>query len=225
MTIIRVAIEAVAKRAFASAVDWPGWSRSAKSRDLAIEALLAYQERYARVAQVAGMLLPRGTLEVHVDEEADGGAATEFGVPGAIAEADREPLDVVEAARRSNLVAAAWRDFDAIAAAAPEALRKGPRGGGRDRTKVVEHVVLSDHGYCRELGLRLPAPDPADAASVAAMRDAMLEVLRRPSDGSPIEKRWPARYAHRRIAWHALDHAWEIEDRDPRNQPPPVEAG
>jgi hypothetical protein len=41
----------------------------------------------------------------------------------------------------------------------------------------------------------------------------MLDVLRGPSDGEPISKRWTARFAARRIAWHALDHAWEIEDR------------
>jgi hypothetical protein len=46
------------------------------------------------------------------------------------------------------------------------------------------------------------------------MREAMLEVLRRPSDGTPLAGRhWPQRYAARRIAWHALDHAWEIDDR------------
>ena len=34
------------------------------------------------------------------------------------------------------------------------------------------------------------------------------------SNGSPpVERGWPQRYAARRIAWHALDHAWEIEDR------------
>jgi len=27
------------------------------------------------------------------------------------------------------------------------------------------------------------------------------------------DRSWPPRYAARRIAWHALDHAWEIEDR------------
>jgi hypothetical protein len=46
------------------------------------------------------------------------------------------------------------------------------------------------------------------------MRSAMLDVLREPSDGSPLAgRRWTARYAASRIAWHALDHAWEMEDR------------
>jgi hypothetical protein len=211
---VAVAIEATPKRAFASAIDWPGWSRGARTPDLALESLLAYGPRYATVAALAGLpFAAQPALEVR--ERSDGDAATEFGVPGHVAEADRRPLDLAEAERRASLVQAAWHTIDAIAAAAPEELRKGPRGGGRDTSKVIEHVIASEHGYSRELGLRLHGPDPGDAAAVAGMRAAMLEVLRQPSDGSPIVKRWTTRYAARRIAWHALDHAWEIEDRTP----------
>jgi hypothetical protein len=97
---------------------------------------------------------------------------------------------------------------------APAELRKGPRGGGRDRDKVFEHVVMAEHAYARNMGLKLPAPDAADAASIAAVRQAIAAVLREPSDGSPIEgRKWNRRYAARRVAWHVLDHAWEIEDR------------
>jgi hypothetical protein len=50
--------------------------------------------------------------------------------------------------------------------------------------------------------------------TIGDVRAEVLDLLRRPSDGSPLGgKRWPSRYAARRIAWHALDHAWEIEDR------------
>jgi hypothetical protein len=75
-------------------------------------------------------------------------------------------------------------------------------------------VIEADGYYAREIGVRLPPASPEDRAAVAAARAAMLEVLRRPSDGSPLaDRKWTARYAARRIAWHALDHAWEIEDR------------
>ena len=101
--------------------------------------------------------------------------------------------------------------FDAIAATAPESLRKGPRGGGRDRSKIVEHVTLSDGGYARSIGIK---GSPETEEGLAAVRSAVLEALATPSDGSPLAgRKWPARYAARRIAWHALDHAWEIEDR------------
>ncbi len=127
---------------------------------------------------------------------------------------DRRPVEAGEAERLAALVEAAWIFFDRVAAAAPRELRKGPRGGGRDTAKMVGHVVESDHYYAREIGVRLPQPSPDDGEAVSAERGAMLEVLRRPSDGSPLADRtWTARYAARRIAWHALDHAWEIEDR------------
>lgn len=210
---LRVVIEATPRRAFASAVDWPGWSRWARTRESAVAALLAYADRFAAVAALAGLPLPAGPLDAEIAEEIEGDASTEFGVPGRVADVERRPLDAAEARRRADLVAAAWQRFDAVAAAAPEDLRKGPRGGGRDRSTIVDHLVMSDHGYCRELGLRPSLPDPRDPVSVQSMRSAMLEVLRRPSDGAPIASRWTTAYAARRIAWHALDHAWEIEDR------------
>jgi hypothetical protein len=37
----------------------------------------------------------------------------------------------------------------------------------------------------------------------------LLEALQHPV----AQAKWPPAYAARRIAWHALDHAWEIEDR------------
>ena len=117
--------------------------------------------------------------------------------------------------RLAALVEAAWAEFDAVAAAAPEELRKGPRGGGRDRTKIVAHVDGADGAYAATIG----AKGKVDTrAQVEALRAAVLDVLRTPADGSPIAgKKWPPRYAARRIAWHALDHAWEIEDRTDRS--------
>ncbi|HET6213465.1 MAG TPA: hypothetical protein VFE14_11405, partial [Micromonosporaceae bacterium] len=57
-------------------------------------------------------------------------------------------------------------------------------------------------------------PEPTDRAAVTALREAIVAALSRPSDGGPVvERGWPARYAARRIAWHVLDHAWEIEDK------------
>jgi hypothetical protein len=114
----------------------------------------------------------------------------------------------------TRLVLAAWVVFDRVVAAAPAVLAKGPRGGGRDRDKIVAHCVASDSAYAGQMGIRLKEPSPTDRAAVEAGRKAMLDLLRRPSDGSPLAgRKWPARYAARRIAWHTLDHAWEIEDK------------
>src|SRR6476659_1819069 len=43
------------KRAVAFAVDWPGWSRGAKTPELALETLERYRERYRPVAVAAGL--------------------------------------------------------------------------------------------------------------------------------------------------------------------------
>jgi hypothetical protein len=204
---VPVTVEAADRKVFVSAVDWPGWSRSGKTEELAIEAFLAAAARYAVVAQEAGLAFDADGVEVEPVERQPGDAETTFGVPSAIGEQDRRPVDEAEAARQAAIVEAAWAVFDRVSATAPEELRKGPRGGGRDRTKIVGHVNDADGGYANAMGIK-------GVDDVPARRAAMLDVLRRRSDGSPIAgRKWPPRYAARRIAWHALDHAWEIEDR------------
>jgi hypothetical protein len=210
---LAVALEGTGKKVFASALEWPGWSRSGKTEEAAIEALLAYAPRYGPVARAAAFDFP-ARFDVDVMERLEGGSGTEFGVPSLPTIADARPVDAAESSRLAAIVAAAWATFDKIAAGAPAELRRGPRGGGRDRDKMIGHVIGADGAYAREIGIRTKEPDPTDPAGVAALRAAVLEVLRQPSDGSPLAgRRWPLRYAARRIAWHALDHAWEMEDR------------
>jgi hypothetical protein len=212
---VRLGTELGTKRVFAWVIDWPGWCRAGRSVPLAVTALIDHRARYERAARLAGLALPTVTADDLVTAvTVAGGSGTDFGVPSAITDDDRRPTTTAEAARLADLVTAAWEVFDDIVAAAPAELRKGPRGGGRDRDKVVEHVVGADHAYAREIGLTGRPPEPGDRLAVEAERAAMLDVLRTPSDGSPLAgRKWPLRYAARRIAWHALDHAWEIEDR------------
>jgi hypothetical protein len=212
---IRIGEETGEKRVFAWVIDWPGWCRGARTVEAAHDALIAYAPRYAVVATTAGLDLPDiDGAEPEVIESVGGGGGTDFGVPSAITVDDRRRVTAAHAERLAALVEAAWTVFDQVAASAPASLRKGPRGGGRDRDKMIEHVVGADHAYAHEIGLRRPDPDPTDRRAVEAERAAMLEVLRRPSDGRPLaDRRWTLRYAARRIAWHALDHAWEMQDR------------
>jgi hypothetical protein len=216
---IEVAVETASKKAFATAIDWPGWSRSGKTAELALEALAAAAPRYAAVAELAGetFLARVGAGDFDLVEEAEGGSGTEFGVPSRVTDADRRPVNATDADRLRRLVAAAWTTFDRVAAHAPAELRKGPRGGGRDRDKMISHVIEADDAYAREIGLRLKSTAPGDRAVIEAVRAAVLDVIGAPSDGSPIaDRRWTPRYAAGRIAWHSLDHAWEMEDRSER---------
>ena len=208
-----VVIEAGDKKVFASALDWPGWSRSAKTREEAIERLLAYAPRYAPVARLAGLDFPEA-FDVEVVQRLPGGSGTDFGVPSRIHEPDTTRVSKAEAARLAALVEAAWMTFDRVAAGAPAELRKGPRGGGRDRDKMIGHVMGADGAYAREIGLKAKELAFGDHEAYEVLRRQVLDLLRQPSDGKPLAgRKWTQRYAARRIAWHAIDHAWEMEDR------------
>ena len=71
-------------------------------------------------------------------------------------------------------------------------------------------MIAAEVAYARKIGLRLSAPPLADRAAVEAFRGAIAAVI---GTGREAGGGWPVRYAARRFAWHALDHAWEIKDR------------
>ena len=210
--MIGVSLEVGAKKAFAAAIDWPGWCRAGRTPDAALAALEDYVARYAPVAARAGLTLPEA--ELVVAEEVPGDATTDFGAPSVLRASDQQPVSGTEAARLGALLRACWGALDDIASQAPEELRTGPRGGGRNRDKMLGHVLGAEAAYASKLGLRLKEPPVGDREAIGAEREALLGVIAVPSDGSPLkEKGWTPRQAARRIAWHVLDHAWEMEDR------------
>ena len=210
-----VYLEVGSKKVFACALDWPGWARAAKTEEAALDALAAYADRYRAVPAEAGVRFPTAAGDdLEVVERLPGSATTDFGAPDAKAAADAGPLTKAQADRLAALVEASWTVFDRVVAGAPAELRKGPRGGGRDRDKMVDHVLGAEVAYARTLGLKLRQPALDDAAAIAEVRAAILQVLRRARRPAPdLPKGWPYRYAARRMAWHVLDHAWEMEDR------------
>jgi hypothetical protein len=219
---LRVVLEVAPKRSFASALDWPGWSRGGKTADEAVEALIAYAPRYALVAKRAKVAFaaPATVRGVEVVERVRGGSGTEFGVPSASARAEREALTPKELERIVALLRAAWATFDAVSAKAKGVtLSVGPRGGGRQVPKMVEHVREAESAYVHQLGSR---PPRGSAATMDALHDAFIAALSAKAAGeelpdpNKVKKPWGPRYAARRSAWHALDHAWEIEDRSGR---------
>jgi len=115
------------------------------------------------------------------------------------------PLTDAELSRHVRLLQGAWAAFDDAVAGSAAQLRKGPRGGGRDRDAIVEHVREAERSYARSIGVRLPPRTPW-----AEQRTAIVDTL-----GSGPATAWPSRYFIRRAAWHVLDHAWEIEDKQP----------
>jgi len=203
-----VYIEEGSRRVFACSVEWPGWCRAGKNEEAALEALTTSAPRYGLIAKQAGVPFDvrAAAAKFTVKERLAGSMTTDFGAPGSISEGDRKPLSKNDAERQATLLEASWKVFDRVVKKAPTTLRKGPWGGGRDRDQIAEHVTGAEDMYARKLGVRVK-----DAAE---RRRAILEVIR--GEGGPnktAERGWPARYAARRIAWHAIDHTWEIEDR------------
>ena len=217
---LRVYLERGDKRTFAVALDWPGWSRSGKDEQQALEALLAYAPRYARVVKDAGLkeTLPGADARVDIVHRLAGGSGTDFGVPSSAPKEDKQPLKARELERQRALLQASWRTFDGAARSAKgKTLRLGPRGGGRDLAKMTGHVLEAEVAYLGALGSKPPKAAASD--EMAAVRRAALHTLEAVANGRPIEnprntkRPWSPRYFVRRSAWHALDHAWEIEDR------------
>jgi hypothetical protein len=211
--VVPVVLESGRRKVFAAALDWPGWCRAGRGEEDALEALATYATRYAEVAERAGLSFssyPR----FDVVERLPGGATTDFGAPEAVAEAERARVTPAVGRRLAALVTAAWAVLDEVAATSPAELRKGPRGGGRDRDKMIDHVLSAEAAYARKLGIRHRPPALDDPVAIEAMREEIAAVLAASSDGAPpVANGWPARYGARRIAWHALDHAWEMQDR------------
>lgn len=211
---VPVFLEVGGKRVFACALDWPGWCRSGKDEQAALAALAAYLPRYAPVATLAGLPFVPDDARLEVLERLPGSATTDFGAPDAFATRDHDRVDPATGRRLAALVGAAWRLLAEVAAGTPEELRKGPRGGGRDRTAMLEHVEQAEFSYARKVGVRHRAPQPGDVAALVAMRADLLAVIAAGRPAEPVQgKEWPIRYAARRVAWHVLDHAWEMTDR------------
>jgi hypothetical protein len=217
---IAVCLEVTSQQAVASALDWPGWCRASRDESGALEALAGYAGRYTPVAAHAGVSFP-ATVAFEVVERVPGGPATAFAAPECrrpfpqiTAQAERAPVTPAAVRRLAGLVTAAWAVFGQIAAASPAELRKGPRGGGRDRDQIIGHVIAADTAYARKLGVKLKQPAIGDIAAIGELREAIAAVLGAPSDGSPVVPGgWTTCYAARRVAWHVLEHAWEMQDR------------
>lgn len=221
--MIRVFVEIGKKRIFAGALDWPGWCRSGRDDKTALQALIDYGPRYAQVlhSREIEYLVPTDSSDLIVTERHDGNATTDFGAPAIILDADRKPLDRMEFERLQLILQACWQSFDhAVERAAGRELRKGPRGGGRDVEKILDHILEADHAYLARLawkhkreGGRNPVEELGRTRGAIgnALEDAVNGDL--PERGPRGGIIWPPRYFIRRAAWHVLDHAWEIDDR------------
>ena len=201
----------------AIAADWPGLERKGRAEDAALDHMLAYVERYGPVAARAGLGAElTGSTGVDVIERYVGTGSTDFwGISFAPSGLDRAPMTDADFERRITLLQAAWAEFDAVAARVSAELRPGPRGGGRDRDRIVRHVLANEGG---DFAKRVKAPselaDLLTPAGLAAHRRRFVEAMRDwRAEDRPLGK-WTVPYLLRHTAYHVLDHTWEMEDRD-----------
>jgi len=211
------------KKLFAAAVAWPGWCRHGRDEASALQALLAYGPRYARLLEGTALAFaaPEDVADFDIIERVPGTMTTDFGAPDQQIARDDAPFTADDLVRTKLLLDAYW---DGLAAAVETAvghkLRKGPRGGGREVEGIVDHVIGAQESYLRTLGWKFKQEKGADQAQkMAYLRTEMIEGLKASAAGELPEtgprggKRWPPHYFVRRSAWHIIDHIWEIEDR------------
>jgi hypothetical protein len=220
---IAVALEVGKKRAFASALDWPGWTRSGRSAAEALETLLAYAPRYEHVVGRSrlGFEAPEDAQGFDVVETLPGDATTDFGAPNIAATAESKPLYDGDLKRLTTILEASLSALQkAVEAADGLELRKGPRGGGRTVSQIVDHVLGAHQSYLRQVYFRDKLSVSNElAGSLEAVKRADAQALtfaasdQMPATGARGGALWTPRYFARRAAWHVLDHAWEIEDK------------
>jgi hypothetical protein len=210
-------------RTFAGALDWPGWCRSGRDETLALQALLDYGSRYAKVLRDTHLQFqsPSAISDLLVEERLAGNTTTDFGAPAIAPSTDSRSMDANELTRSQIILEACWQTLDnAIHLANGRELRKGPRGGGRDLMRINEHIRGGEDAYLAALGGKFkPDPEMEPSDSVSALHQEIFTTLAAsargeiPARGPRGGMRWTPRYFVRRLAWHTLDHAWEIEDR------------
>lgn len=217
--LLKVALELgpKEKRVVAFALDWPGLERGAKTGDLAIERLQSYVGRYSKVAELAGMDEEFAAIgNVSVVEEYEGAGSTDFwGISFALSSFDQKKMSVADLERELTLMQACWAFLDGVRGRVSAEMEKGPRGGGRDRDRIVRHIFATEQDFAKKLKIRGPHdPVVVDDEGVRAFREAYCGAIREFHSEGKAARTWPLRYLIRHTAYHTMDHAWEMEDKD-----------
>jgi hypothetical protein len=206
------------KRSVAFSLDWPGWSRGAKSAELALETLESYRARYrpiARLAKMAREFDAAGPLTI-VEDRVGPGSTDFWGISFAPSSAEQGQMSKAELDRAITLLRACWAFFDDVAARVSAEMRKGPRGGGRDRDRIIRHTIRTEsEDFAKRLGLRIPEEGALTPDGLRQHRETYVAAMRAYNAGElQTMKSWTLPYLIRHSAFHNLDHAWEMEDKD-----------
>ncbi len=215
---IRVTLEIglKGKKVVAVAPDWPGLERGATTGEAAIERLLSYVPRYAAVTKLAGMKAAFATTPiVDVVERYPGTGSTDFwGISFAFSGIDQQAMSGEALERELTLMRACWAFFDGVRSRVSAEMQRGPRGGGRDRDQIVRHIVANEQDWAKKLGVVTPDEALLTDKRIKEHRAAYCKAIRGLHSQGKMARTWPLRYLIRHTAYHTLDHAWEMEDKD-----------
>ena len=215
---IRVTLEIgpKGKKVVAVAPDWPGLERGAKTGEEAVERLRSYIPRYSQVAKLAEMNAEFEAIKnVDVVEQYPGTGSTDFwGISFAFSNIDMQAMSREALERELALMRACWAFFDEVRLRVSAELKKGPRGGGRDRDQIVRHIFANEQDWAKGLGVLTPDDAMQTDEGARAHRDAYCHAIRDYHSQGKFAGKWPLRYLVRHTAFHTLDHAWEMEDKD-----------
>jgi hypothetical protein len=206
------------KKSVAFAVDWPGWSRGAKTPELALELLESYRDRYRPIAVLAGLVDEydaAGPLDV-VEDKVGTGSTDFWGISFSPSAQEQEPMADAELDRKLALLQACWTYFDDVAARVSAEMRKGPRGGGRDRDVIIRHTIRTEsEDFAKKVGLRIPQRAALTPEGLRQHRETYVAAMRAYNAGEGKRMRsWNLPFLIRHSAYHTMDHAWEMEDKD-----------
>ncbi len=202
----------------AFAVDWPGWSRGARTPELALGTLESYRDRYRPIALAARMVTEfdrGGPLEI-IEDRVGTGSTDFWGISFSPSACERDPMAADELDRKILLLRACWTFFDRVAANASAEMRRGPRGGGRDRDQIIRHTIRTEsEEFAKRLGLRIPERAALTPEGLASHRTAYIQAMRayNAGEGRPM-RTWSLPFLIRHSAYHVMDHAWEMEDKN-----------
>lgn len=209
------------KKVVAVAPNWPGLERGAKTGEDAIKKLHSYIQRYSQVAKLAKRDAEFDTVKnFEVIEQYSGTSSTDFwGISFAFSSIDKQALSRDDLERELSLMQACWAFFDLVRSKVSAEMQRGPRNGGRDREQIVNHTFAGEKQWGKMIGVLTPDGAMLTENGLKTHRDAYCQAIRdyyaQDKMAGKISK-WPLRFFIRHTAFHTMDHAWEMEDKDKR---------
>ena len=86
----------------------------------------------------------------------------------------------------------------------------------RDRDKIIRHTVRTEsEDFAKRLGLRIPEGGALTPTGLRDYRKTYVAAMRAYNAGEGKRMRsWNLPFLIRHSAYHVMDHAWEMEDKD-----------